>query len=184
MELSVFDFDDTLFISDSKVKVKKKSGKIKLLNSRQFAKYKIRKGDEFDFTDFDRINGSFVEWTKERFDASVENTQSKTVIMTARGKTDNLESFFCNLGYKLEDIIFVGTGSADPKSKIAEVSALVNEFHPQEIVYYENCNEVFEEFIYGESDFSATTSFYLLDVSKKNFNYKLFVKGGTGRWPE
>ena len=77
------------------------------------------------------------------------------------------------------DIIIIGTGSADPKLKIEKVSDLVQKFNPQEVVYYENCKKVFEEFIYGEIAFPTTTSFYLLDVEKKNFDYKLFVKGGS-----
>ena len=176
-ELSVFDFDDTLFVSDSKVKIKKKSGKIKYLNSSEFASYKPKKHDEFDFTDFDRIQGKFVQWTKKRFDDSVRASNCLTVIITARGRTDNLEEFFSNLGYKKDDIIFIGTGSADPKTKIDEMRALVNKFTPDEVIYYENCSKVFQEFIDDNGPVKSTTSFYLIDTSSKNCDYQLFVKG-------
>ena len=134
MELSIFDFDDTLFITDSMVRIKKKSGKTKLLNSSQFAKYKPKDGDEFDFSDFDRITGSFVEWTKERFDLSLENERSKTVIITARSKTDNIKKLLQSKGYNSNDILIIGTGSGDPHSKIDEVKSLINKFDPDLII--------------------------------------------------
>ena len=50
--LSVFDFDDTLAWTDSWVYVKSKKGEYKL-DSAEFAVHKLRKGEEYDFRDFD-----------------------------------------------------------------------------------------------------------------------------------
>ena len=99
--------------------------------------------------------------------------------MTARGRTDNLKDFIQKSGYDPKKIIFIGTGSGDPCSKVNEVKSLINKFNPTELVYYENCEDVLEEMIYGENDLNLTTSFYLLDVEKENFNYKLIVKGAN-----
>ena len=53
-KLRVFDFDDTLVKSNSKVYVTNK-GKKKTLTPGQFAIYKKKSGDEFDFSDFDKV---------------------------------------------------------------------------------------------------------------------------------
>ena len=53
-KLRVFDFDDTLVKSNSKVYVNNK-GKKKTLTPGQFAIYKKKSGDEFDFSDFDKV---------------------------------------------------------------------------------------------------------------------------------
>ena len=54
MYLSIFDFDDTLVKSVSWVYVMKDGREIKKLDAAQFAKYKPKKGEQFDFRDFDR----------------------------------------------------------------------------------------------------------------------------------
>ena len=53
-KLRVFDFDDTLVKSNSKVYVINK-GKRKTLTPGEFAVYKQKSGDEFDFSDFDKV---------------------------------------------------------------------------------------------------------------------------------
>ena len=53
-KLRVFDFDDTLVKSNSKVYVMNK-GKRKTLTPGEFAIYKKKSGDEFDFSDFDKV---------------------------------------------------------------------------------------------------------------------------------
>ena len=53
-KLRVFDFDDTLVKSNSKVFVINK-GKKKTLTPGEFAIYNKKPGDEFDFSDFDKV---------------------------------------------------------------------------------------------------------------------------------
>ena len=53
-KLRVFDFDDTLVKSNSKVYVNNR-GKRKALTPGQFAVYNKKSGDEFDFSDFDKV---------------------------------------------------------------------------------------------------------------------------------
>ena len=53
-KLRVFDFDDTLVKSNSKVYVDN-NGARTTLTPGQFAVYKKKSGDEFDFSDFDKV---------------------------------------------------------------------------------------------------------------------------------
>jgi len=52
--LSIFDFDDTLVTSDSWVYVKRPDGTEMQLDAAEFAVYTPKKGETFDFRDFDR----------------------------------------------------------------------------------------------------------------------------------
>ena len=53
--LHVYDFDDTLANSEVSVYVKLKNGKQVKLNSHEFAKYKLKPGDFFDFSEFNKL---------------------------------------------------------------------------------------------------------------------------------
>ena len=53
-KLRVFDFDDTLVKSNSRIHVTNK-GKRKTLTTGEYAIYKDKSGDEFDFSDFDKV---------------------------------------------------------------------------------------------------------------------------------
>ena len=52
--VSIFDFDDTLVKSLAWVYVKKNGKTVKKLDPAQFAVYKKKSDEEFDFGDFDR----------------------------------------------------------------------------------------------------------------------------------
>jgi hypothetical protein len=53
--LRVFDFDDTLAKSTSFIYVNHKDGKQTKLDPSEYAVYKEKSGDEFDFKDFNRM---------------------------------------------------------------------------------------------------------------------------------
>jgi phosphoserine phosphatase len=62
--LYIFDFDDTLALTDSTVLVKKADGTEVELNSREFAKYREEPGDELDFSGFLSVpGGSLIQST-------------------------------------------------------------------------------------------------------------------------
>ena len=52
--LSIFDFDDTLVTSTAKVRVVHKDGTTEELNSGEYASYRAKPGDEFDYGDFEK----------------------------------------------------------------------------------------------------------------------------------
>ena len=50
--LFIFDFDDTLAMTDSHVRLLRPDGTIERLDSREFAKYRYNPGDSLDFSEF------------------------------------------------------------------------------------------------------------------------------------
>ena len=113
--LSVFDFDDTLAWTDSWVYVKSKKGEYKL-DSAEFAVHKLRKGEEYDFRDFDRMlrNPRIIKKNVDILKRQLSKVGRKVTILTARAVGFPVKHFFKTLGI---DVYVVAVGSADPRVK-------------------------------------------------------------------
>ena len=115
-KLRVFDFDDTLVKSNSKVYVSNK-GKKTTLTPGQFAIYKKKSGDEFDFSDFDKV----IEPKKIKSMFKVFNNIYKAsgsrrlTILTARAAYKPVRKFLKDVGFN--DVYVVALGDANPQKK-------------------------------------------------------------------
>jgi len=56
MNVFVFDFDDTLVTTDAKIKVFKNKAFDRSLTPKEFSNYKLRQGEQYDFSDFRNPN--------------------------------------------------------------------------------------------------------------------------------
>jgi hypothetical protein len=92
MDLYIFDFDDTLAITDSRVKVIR-SGEEILMTSREFAHFPFNPTtDSLDFGDFARAEGTLIKATIEEMrDAMASGAD--VYIVTARSMTKPVEQF-------------------------------------------------------------------------------------------
>ena len=92
MDLYIFDFDDTLAITDSRVKVIR-NGKEILMTSREFAYFPFNPStDQLDFDDFSRAEGTLIKDTV----AEMENAMKQghdVFIVTARALAGPVEQF-------------------------------------------------------------------------------------------
>ena len=120
--LSVFDFDDTIALTDSWIYVMKNGKEIKKLDPAQFAVYKPRPGETFDFRDFDkklrnpRLIKQNAELLVKQLDKARRSARGtrKVTILTARRLGAPITSFFKSIGI---DVYVVPLGSANPKDK-------------------------------------------------------------------
>ncbi len=120
--LSVFDFDDTIALTDSWIYVLKNGKEIKKLDPAQFAVYKPRPGETFDFRDFDkklrnpRLIKQNAELLIKQLDKARRSARGtrKVTILTARRLGAPITSFFRSIGI---DVYVVPLGSANPKDK-------------------------------------------------------------------
>jgi hypothetical protein len=100
--LTIFDIDDTLFTTDTKIHIVKGGQRIKSLTPAEFNVYKVKSGESLDFSDF-RSAEVFQKTAKpiatvfktaksiiSRFSAFANK---KIVIVTARGDLDNKNVF-------------------------------------------------------------------------------------------
>ena len=115
-KLRVFDFDDTLVKSNSKVYVINK-GKRKTLTPGEFAVYKQKSGDEFDFSDFDKVIEpkqikSMFNVFKNIYNASGSR---RLTILTARAAYKPVRNFLKDVGFN--DVYVVALGDANPQKK-------------------------------------------------------------------
>ena len=115
-KLRVFDFDDTLVKSNSKVYVMNK-GKRKTLTPGQFAIYKKKSGDEFDFSDFDKV----IEPKQIKSMFKVFNNIYKAsgnrrlTILTARAAYKPVRKFLKDVGFS--NVYVVALGDSNPQKK-------------------------------------------------------------------
>ena len=120
--LSVFDFDDTIAKSDAWVYVLRNGRTIKKLDPAQFAVYRQRPGETFDFKDFDRPlqNPKLIkrnaDLLKKQLDKARRASRGtrKVTILTARRLGQPVTSFLKTMGI---DAYVVPLGNADPQLK-------------------------------------------------------------------
>jgi len=115
--LRVFDFDDTLVVTDARVHVTNKTKNSFSLSPSEYATYEPKPGDKFDFNEFERlINPREITWTGKIL-RSVYKKHGSTglVILTARGTPDPIQQFLDSIG--ITDIPIVTLNSNDPFAK-------------------------------------------------------------------
>tara|TARA_B100000965_G_C19597358_1_gene760870 strand:- start:2167 stop:2772 length:606 start_codon:yes stop_codon:yes gene_type:complete len=99
--LTIFDIDETMFITKAKVKVVKGGKVIKKLDNQQFNTYKKKAGEEFDFGEFK--NAEVFQKTSTPIARMINKVKvilknatkagSRVIIVTARPNFDNKKTF-------------------------------------------------------------------------------------------
>ena len=115
-KLRVFDFDDTLVKTDSKIYVTNK-GETRTLTPGEYAVYKPKSDDEFDFKDFnDVIKPKQIKPIMKVFRKIVSATGKRKInILTARGNYKPIKQFLSDIGYP--GIYIVALDSGNPQKK-------------------------------------------------------------------
>jgi len=131
-KLRIFDFDNTLIVSDSKIKITKPNGQILYLNSANYLKYSIKETDKLDFSEFDEIiNPTRVievsDILASILQAEVQQPEGrKVVILTARRSRakEKIRNFlldcFGSISSKIEIITLDSSKPEDKKEWIKE----------------------------------------------------------------
>jgi len=132
--LTIFDIDETMFITKAKVKVVKDGKVIKKLDNQQFNTYKKKAGEEYDFGEFK--NAEVFNRTSTPIARMINKVKvilknatrkgSKVIIVTARPNFDNKKLFldtFRKQGIDIDKIYVeragnLGAGPAAENKKI------------------------------------------------------------------
>ena len=119
--LNVFDIDDTLFKTDSRVLIVKDGKVIKELGSGEFNTYKLKPGEEYDFQQF--RSGKHFHTTAKPIDNMIKRAQravasqtdnDKSVIITARSDFVDKEPFlqkFREHGFPIDKVYVERAGN-------------------------------------------------------------------------
>lgn len=116
--LHIFDFDDTLVQSDSKVVITDSLGRERSLTSEEYASYVKQPGDVEDFSDFDRYpkNPTLIEPVFSELLAAISLDGIKnTIILTARSSPGPVRAFLASRDIK--GIHVEAVGSSNPIDK-------------------------------------------------------------------
>ena len=135
MELFIFDFDDTLAITDSRVRVVR-DGQDIWMTSREFADFPVTSSDTIDFGDFSRVSGTLIKDTVDLMQQAIIDG-ADVHIVTARGIAEPVKKF-------LEDHL----GNAPPISATAGSAGKVPWLEQKlmsgnydKVVVYEDCEK-------------------------------------------
>jgi len=117
-KLRVYDFDDTLVKTNSFIYVTHKDGKTSKLSPGEYAVYKERPGDKFDFKDFQQVtNPQLIKGYVELLRRMVNSGGSREVfILTARAAERPVSQFIKDLGINGVKVIALGDNNPEKKA--------------------------------------------------------------------
>jgi len=132
-KLRVFDFDDTLAITDSMIILNKASGEQIRQTPGEWAVYKPQPGDEFDYSEFGgelknpREIKDYTSILRRVLGAGVNGR--KAVILTARAEAarQGIINFLQDIGLNVNDIEIVTLGESDPQFKARWIEDKIND---------------------------------------------------------
>lgn len=126
-KLRVFDFDDTLVQTNSNIYITHKDGKKSKLTPGEYAIYEPKNGDEFDFSDFEKVKQpQEVKGVTELLKRIVRaEGERKIVILTARASYKPVKDYLEDIG--LRDIYVVALADSDPQKKADWIEQKIRE---------------------------------------------------------
>jgi FMN phosphatase YigB (HAD superfamily) len=175
-KLVIFDIDDTLVHTQTKVHVVKDGQIVKSLNSHEFTHYKLQDGEQFDF-------GAFRD-AKEFFDNAKPiipmlnqlkqdiATGNKVVMVTARADFDDRELFldtFRKYGVDMNKVHVYRAGNMTGKIQTEEkkkiiIRDLLNKGRYNKAIMYDDAEPNLQSFVELKKEYPKT-KFYAWHVS-------------------
>ena len=175
-KLVIFDIDDTLVHTQTKVHVVKDGQIVKSLNSHEFTHYKLQDGEQFDF-------GAFRD-AKEFFDNAKPiipmlnqlkqdiATGNKVVMVTARADFDDRELFldtFRKYGVNMNRVHVYRAGNMTGKIQTEEkkkiiIRKLLDQGHYTKAIMYDDAEPNLQSFVELKKEYPQT-KFYAWHVS-------------------
>jgi FMN phosphatase YigB (HAD superfamily) len=174
-KLVIFDIDDTLVHTQTKVHVMKNGRVMHSLNSHDFTHYKLKPGEEFDFEDF-RDAKEFFEKSKPIIPMinllkRDINTGNKVVMVTARADFNDRELFldtFRKYGVDMSKVHVYRAGNMQGKiqtevKKKLIINQLLDKEHYTKAIMYDDALPNLHTFISLKKD-HPNTKFYAWHV--------------------
>ena len=126
-KLRVFDFDDTIAVSKSRVKVTHANGQVTMMTPGEYAVYDKKDGDLFDYGEFKKIiePKEIKAITKILRNFYKAGGGRKLTILTARAVSEPIKKFMKTIG--IDNIEVVALGDSDPQKKADWIEARVKE---------------------------------------------------------
>jgi predicted chitinase len=174
-KLVVFDIDDTLVYTQTKVHVIKDDKVVNSLNSHDFTHYKLKPGESFDFGDFSNAK-EFFDNSKPNIPMMNQlkrdiNTGNKVVMVTARSDFDDKELFldtFRKFGVDIDKVHVYRAGNSKQgtteERKKQIIDSLLNKDDYTKAIMYDDAKPNLHTFVELKKD-HPKTRFYAWHVS-------------------
>jgi hypothetical protein len=139
--LRVFDFDDTLVVTDARVWVTPVDGERFALTPGEFAVYEKRPDDVMDYSEFQQlINPRAIAWTGR----ILRNVYDKygpegLVILSARSTPEPIQQFLRDAG--MPGVEVRALNNADPKAKAAWVDTWIREKNLDYVEFFDDSHK-------------------------------------------
>jgi hypothetical protein len=170
--LTIWDIDDTLFTTDTKVHVVRNGKRIKSITPAEFNVYKLRSGESLDFSDFRsakvfadtaRPIVSVFKTAKALLSRAGTNPNKKTVIVTARSDLDNKQLFldtFKKYGFDIDKVHVhragnLGAGSSADNKKVV-IRNLMKKGSYTIVRLFDDASENLDKFLELQTEFPTT----------------------------
>ena len=137
MKFRIFDFDDTLVKTDSKVIVHGKRG-TKELSSAEFATYRAEPGDKLDLSQFENvlINPRAIPKYVKKLRMAVGGS-GEAIILTARGDERPVAKFLKAIGIT-GGVKIVALNTVNPDDKRRYIERLITQRSATDIEFYDD----------------------------------------------
>jgi len=175
-KLVIFDIDDTLVHTQTKVHVVKDGQVVNSLNSHEFTHYKLQPGESFDFENFRNAHDFFhnskpIIPMMNRLKKDIA-TGNKVVMVTARADFDDRELFldtFRKYGVNMSKVHVYRAGNMPNKIQTEEkkkiiIRDLLNKGRYTKAIMYDDAVPNLESFIELKDEYPQT-KFYAWHVS-------------------
>tara|TARA_A100001011_G_scaffold297472_1_gene310180 strand:- start:374 stop:961 length:588 start_codon:yes stop_codon:yes gene_type:complete len=191
--LYIFDFDDTLALTNSTVVIQKADGQEIELNSREFAKYREEPGDKLDFSGFLSVpGGALIRSTVEQMENAISQHGIRSVyIVTARSlpSKESVRKFLSDNGVTVPRIVTTA-GSAGKADWLRSV-LITGDY--DSVYVFEDCtknidmlgtvveefNQEFENLGYSGVSYHPTC---IVESIVRGFVRKLLMEKFNARW--
>ena len=136
-KLRIFDFDQTLVNTNNKIYLTNNS-KQTTLTPGQFAVYKPKEGDKFDFSDFNQVKEpKFIKAIIKIFD-NIQHAGGTPIILTARHNYKPVYEFLKDSGRGNVNVVAVG--SSNPIDKANWIESKIKEGY-NDILFFDDSLE-------------------------------------------
>lgn len=124
-KIRVFDFDDTLVRTDGVIRVTTRNGLVKELSPAKYAVYDPKPGDQFDYSDFEKVLNPRPVKLFDYILQQVRRKGSKAEVLTARGNYGPIKAYLASRG--IRGVFVNALGSADPNDKAKHIEQLIRQ---------------------------------------------------------
>ena len=135
MDLYIFDFDDTLALTDSRVRVVR-GGKDMFMSSRDFAHFQVRSTDTIDFSEFSKANGTLIKDTANKMLEMMKQGED-VFIVTARSVAEPVEDWLNGEIGQCPPVI----ATSGSEGKIPWLENQLTKQQYDKVVVYEDCRK-------------------------------------------